>query len=301
VPTRPRFASVFLKSLTALVGAAMVLAGCGGPGSSSLPSATPSASRAEATATPDLSKPAGVIAIGHSGLTGEGTGEPGQAAKENSWATGTNPNVNSVYLRLAAVRPETKDHVANTAHGGARSGTLVGQATSALQQVPVPALAIIQSIDSDIRCDGTDAENVKPFGENIRAGLETITKASPNAQILIVGQLGRPSAVFISELVAREPSQKDALTGTGPCDFFNEDGKLVLANIQTLTTIIDSYEKEQARVCAQFPTCHTDGGVRARYIDKIENFSADFNHLNIAGQADEAALIWPVVKEILQL
>src|SRR6476620_3225579 len=172
---------------------------------------------------------------------------------------------------------------------------------SALERVPVPALAIIQSIDADIRCDGTDAENVKLFGENIQVVLATITKASPNTQILVVGQLGRPSAAFISELVEREPSQKDALTGTGPCDFFDDSGTLVLSNLQTLTSIVNSYEEEQTRVCAQFPNCHTDGGVRAKYVDKIPNFSPDFNHLNVAGQAAEAGLIWPVVEEILRL
>ena len=61
--------------------------------------------------------PVGVIAIGHSGMTGEGSDptRPGQDARENSWATGTAPEVNSVYERLLAVRPETAGHVANLA------------------------------------------------------------------------------------------------------------------------------------------------------------------------------------------
>ena len=58
--------------------------------------------------TPDLSAPVGVIAMGHSGLTGEGTGDQPQAKVENSWATGNAPAVNSVYLRLVAARPETE-------------------------------------------------------------------------------------------------------------------------------------------------------------------------------------------------
>jgi len=67
--------------------------------------------------------PGGVFAIGHSGLTGENSdpNNPGQEARENSWATGTNPEVNGIYIyrRLISVRPETDDHVANTAQGGA--------------------------------------------------------------------------------------------------------------------------------------------------------------------------------------
>ena len=74
--------------------------------------------------------PVGVIAIGHSGLTGENSDpdRPGQPALENSWATGTNPDVNSIYLRLVAARPETEGHVANTAEGGAPASRLADQA-----------------------------------------------------------------------------------------------------------------------------------------------------------------------------
>jgi lysophospholipase L1-like esterase len=54
-------------------------------------------------------------------------------------------------------------------------------------------------------------------------------------------------------------------------------------------------------VCAEYEQCVMDGGVRASYTDKLENFSSDWNHLNAKGQAAEAKLIWPVVKELLGL
>ena len=60
----------------------------------------------------------------------------------------------------------------------------------------------------------------------------------------------------------------------------------------------DAYEAEQARVCAAFPQCRTDGSVRAAYLDTLENFSPDWAHLNVKGQAAEAALIWPVVSAL---
>lgn len=103
--------------------------------------------------------PVGIIAIGHSGLTGENTDPnlPGQPALESSWATGTSSEVDSVYLRLVAARPETEGHVANAAMGGAPVTSLAEQAQTALTSVPAPALIIIQTIDSDIQCDGTDA------------------------------------------------------------------------------------------------------------------------------------------------
>jgi len=256
---------------------------------------------AEATASGDPSRPVGVIAIGHSGLTGEGTAGIPESAKANSWATGTNPEVDSVYVRLKAVLPETGGHVSNTAQGGASASMLPQQAETSLHSVPFPALAIISTIDNDIRCDGTDAEHVAEFGADVAEALELISTASPNTRILVVGQFGRPSISFVEELVAHAPTVKAALTGTGMCDFYDPDGNIVEANFETLTGIIEAYEAEQARVCAEVPNCQTDGGVRAAYVDTLENFLSDWAHLNVAGQAAQAELMWPVVEELLAL
>jgi hypothetical protein len=68
-----------------------------------------------------------------------------------------------------------------------------------------------------------------------------------------------------------------------------------------VSAAVDAYETEQARVCASEPNCATDGGVRKAWVDKLEYFASDWNHLNVQGQAKEAALIWPVVKDLLGL
>jgi hypothetical protein len=209
--------------------------------------------------------------------------------------------VNSVYRRLGQARPDNLGHVANTAQGGARSDTLAAQAKAALQTVPEPLLVIVSTVDNDIRCDGTDDDHVPEFGEAVAEALDVIATASPESTILVVGQPGRPSASFVETLVAHDPAVKAKLSGSGPCAFFDREGTLVEENFQTLTGIIDRYEAEQARVCAMVPRCHTDGGVRSAYVDTLENFSSDWAHLNIRGQAAEAELIWPVVASLLDL
>ena len=108
------------------------------------------------------------------------------------------------------------------------------------------------------------------------------------SQILMVGQLGRPSTIFVEELVAAVPEVKLALSGDGttPCGgFFNPDGELIEENFDFLAEIIEDYEAEQQRRCDAVAQCRTDGGVRAGYVDVLENFSADWNHLNVHGQA----------------
>ena len=236
-------------------------------------------------------------------MTGEGSdpNRPGQDALENSWATGTSPQVNSIYRRLVAVRPETDGHVANTAEGGASASTLFAQAQRALETVPTPALVVVQTIDNDIRCDGTDGTHVPEFGVALRDALEVVTTASPDARILVVGQLGRPSPSFVKKLVAEDPTVKAGLTGSGMCAFFGPDGALNKKGFATGTSIIEDYETEQARVCAMVPNCRTDDGARAAYVDRLENFSSDWNHLNVRGQAEIAEITWPAATALLEL
>ena len=242
--------------------------------------------------------PVGVIAIGHSGLTGESSDpdRPGEDARQNSWATGTNADVQSVYTRMIALRPETQGHASNRAEGGAVSGQLAGQAAAALAEVPTPALAIIQTIDNDIRCDGTDSQHIPELGGAVDKALKVITDESPQTRVLVVGQLGRPATAAAA--IAEDPGSKAGVTGTGICDFFDPDGSLVPSKMAALTAIIEGYESEQARVCATYPQCSTDDGAFAAFVDTPGGLV--FGHLTIAGHNQAATLIWPKVQPLLQ-
>ena len=248
------------------------------------------------------SGPVGIIAIGHSGLTGYGTdpNNPDHDAKANSWATGTNPEINSIYQWLTAVHPETAEHVSNMAQGGAQAIELANQARVALQQVPAPELIIIQTFDNDIRCDGTDPDNLKAFGHSVENALKVIVDASPNSRILMVSQPGRP-AEFAAAL-ENTPDAKAAFTGSGMCDLFDSDGKINQEHIANLTAILESYEAEQARVCATVPQCSTDNGAFTTYVDDITHLvPGDWAHLSVEGQARLSEIIWPVISDLLEL
>lgn len=110
--------SAVTAKVCALVAATVLLAACSASTPSSAPTRTADASVASPT-TADLAHPVGIVAIGHSGLTGEGTGARLEAVPAKSWATGDDAQVDSVYLRMVALLPETGGQVANTAFGGA--------------------------------------------------------------------------------------------------------------------------------------------------------------------------------------
>lgn len=280
--------------MMSVVGVALTLclAACGG----ATGSAPPPSAQNSMLASPD-GVPLGIIAIGHSGLTGESSdlSRPGEDARENSWATGTNPKVDSIYMRLVAQRPETKGHVANTAQGGADASQLAGQAQEALSQVPTPALVIIQTIDNDLQCDGHDAQEIHDFGVAVSEALKTITEASPKSRILIVGQPGRPLVKDIAAEAKRDPDFKMVMTGPGGCTFFSPDGKINEANIAALVHRIEGFEAEQARACAAISGCATDKGVSTKFREVPGE--RILGHLNVHGQARLAALFWPVVAE----
>jgi hypothetical protein len=247
--------------------------------------------------------PVGVIALGSWGLTGAGSDPdrpPEFAVPENSWATGTSPEIDSIYQRLVAVRPETEGHVSNQARaeGGARSNTLAYQAETALEEVPAPALVIIDIIGPDIRCDGTDEAFVPQFGEYLSETLDVITSTSPESRILMVDLQGRPA--LFAELLMDYPEIMADYSGTGMCDYFDPEGQLVPEALETEAGIIAAYEAEQARVCTSVPQCHTDGGLMAAWVGEAADFSSD-SSLSVEGNAHKAEMLWPVVAEILDL
>ena len=283
-----------------LVGA--LVAGCNSAASTSSPVTSPSMARS-ASSTSALGPVVGLIALGHSALTGENSdpSAPGQEVRKNSWATGTNPAVRSIYTRMLELRPKMSGQVANLAEAGAPASRLAEQARQALARVPLPALAIIQTIDDDLRCDGTDSRHVKEFGAQVESALRVITKASPMTRILMITQPGRPRSELkgMAPAINSIPKAKAVYEGPPPCGMYDNAGRLVPSDVTALTQIIEAYEAEQARVCAQFPTCSTDTGALASFRRVPSMVASDYNHLNTRGLARLAAAVWPYAKEAL--
>lgn len=147
----PREARAVQVSAIVLAGAAVLLTSCGGGGPTGA-APTPSSGQ---TTPPDM-RTIGLIALGHSALTGyKSLPASDRDTRENSWVTGTNPAVDSLYLRLIKLEPSVEGHVANDGIDGSTADALLSEAQSGLTLVPHPQLVIIQTIDNDIRCDGT--------------------------------------------------------------------------------------------------------------------------------------------------
>ena len=158
---------------------------------------------------------------------------------------------------------------------------------------------IIQIIDNDIRCDGTDAEHIAEFGEEVAAALTVITEASPASQILVLSKMGRPATYAAA--ISSVPQAVQLRSGSGLCVLFDEAGRLNAAEVANLTAIVEGYEAELFRVCDEFAQCANDSGAMASYVDEAVDLSTDWFHLAASGHARLAETMWPTIADLLRL
>ena len=270
-------------------------------GSGTMSTTSTGAAPAAASPAPDPVHPVGVVAIGHSGMTGfhSDPAAPDEDALPNSWATGTNPAVDSIYARLLRAVPETADHVANLARDGAKAELMPYQAQDALRVVPVPRLALVQIMDNDIRCDGTDSAHLAEFRASVREAVTTLVTASPRVTVVIVGGAGRPAAYAAA--IATLPTTPAELVGDGPCAMFSANTVVNAKEVARITTLMEGYEAELARACAGIQQCHTDAGAAGRIPDSLDGYGTDLGHQSVIGHARTAAAVWPEVAKALGL
>ena len=86
-----------------------LLASCSSPGDAGAGTAATTSSSSQATQASDQ-YPNAIAVLGHSGATGYDSQAAGVDARENSRATGDNPAVDSIYLRLLALNPAVRGH-----------------------------------------------------------------------------------------------------------------------------------------------------------------------------------------------
>lgn len=282
---------------------AAVAACAGSPPSPSPTTSTGGRSTASATPTGTGSPnhPIGIVAVGHSGVTGlmSDPKSPGTDTEANSWATGTNPAVHSIYQRLVEVRPETASHVANTASDGAGFGRLPDQATEGLTRVPYPALLIVQIVGRNLRCDGTDPQHYPELRDNVKKAIQTVLNASPKAAVVLIGDPGRPASY--AKAIAALPTTPKNFIDTRPCFLFSANRTINQAEVARVTSLLAAYEGQLAEACKGIPQCHTDGGAAARLELPVADYGEDLQHFSISGHAHIAAAEWPVVASALGL
>jgi hypothetical protein len=239
-----------------------------------------------------LGYPNSIVVLGHSGATGYNSdpARPRVDVPDNSWATGGNPAVNSVYSRILAANPSIRAHRFNVAKDGAKVSDLLKQAELVSRIRPDVELILVQIGGNDIACDGKDAQRYQAFRSTFIHALGMLSASAPNARIFVVSEFGRPHSYV--EAIKDVPDARAALTGSGPCDAFDSKGLVRAAAVAYLEEVLRGYEAQLAAGCARLVHCRYDGGALAQPVDELADLSSDWAHLSIEGTAKEAALAW---------
>ncbi|MCW2786493.1 MAG: lipolytic protein family [Marmoricola sp.] len=242
-------------------------------------------------ATPDSRYPSSIAAIGHSGLTGYNSdpSRPSTDVTANSWATGTNPAVDSIYQRVLAMNPAVEGHATDVAIDGSTVDSLLGQEAEAAKVRPAPDLVLVQSIDNDVKCDGTDPQNYGPYREKLTAVLDAVDRDLSGAQIFFVSQWASVKE-YDRVVMTIDP---DHIAGTGPCDPVDpRTGRVDPKHERYLQSLVDHYWTIISEVCAKYSRCRTDGGVMQTMRLGKGDLAGDLDHLSMTGQHKMAAMIW---------
>jgi lysophospholipase L1-like esterase len=276
------------KALVVAAACVVLLTACAAPAAS----VQPSPSQASASG--------GLIVIGHSGATGYNSdpANPGTDALANSWASGTNPDVKSIYGRLLALDPGIEGKVANAAVDGSHVYDLDGQLDAALKEQPSPRFVLIQTVDNDIACDGTDEQNYAEFEKTLTAVLQRVASASPQAKIVVVGTWA--TVTNYTDVVAGLPNGKASLlTGSGPCDPFDSAGRKHPERMRYQQDVFNHYETRLKAACKAVSACHEDGGALNKLVITADDLAPDYSHLSIAGLQKQAATEWELIRTLV--
>lgn len=261
---------------------------------SPLPSACSSADAGADAATSSTTAqanhwPRSMVVLGHSGVNGEGT--PGTPL-ENSWASGSNPDVDSIYLRMVEHEPALEGHVVNLAEGGATLPDVDRQADEALELDPAPDLVIVQVVDNDMACPVTQAE-VDTFQSDLSALLGRLVDGLPGARVFIPTFYAEPAS-YIQSLT---PEQRVLVGDEGPCAIVAPNGKPNRTELRRLEAIVDKYDAAIMAACASTTRCWHDGGAFERTRLHRGDIGADLSHLSIEGNAHAAAVAWRAMRK----
>jgi hypothetical protein len=245
--------------------------------------------------------PNSMVVLGTSTAVGWGSdpAHPFQPARENSWATGANPAVQSVYSRLLAVHPAIKGHNVNLSSGGnalenagRELDAFAYQVHQALRLKQKPELVLVQVIDRAVKCDGTTERNFSDYGAKLSDLLDTLAQGLPNGQILVISQWGS-FASYDKYLQGLDDGKRLKNAGKKPCQLVDDATKQVSpARVAYAKSIVTGEEAQLRAACAKVPNCHYDGGAASRIAVTAADVSEFQFTPTIQGQAKLAAAEW---------
>jgi len=234
------------------------------------------------------------VAQGH----GSDPGHPYRDTPANSWATGTNSAVQSIYTRILAANPAIRGHAFNLVADGATVSDLPPQIAKAERLTPKPGLVLVE-IDGDIECDGKDTSRIADFRMQLGTALGTLATGLPTARIFVVSTWGSfPSYVTYLKGLSLDARLKHA--GKSLCQLVAAPSGLVVpSHVAYAQKTVFAYDAALAAACAATPRCRYDGGAAQRLTTTAADITLDQENLSIQGESKLAATEWAAMAGFL--
>ena len=151
--------------------------------------------------------PNSIAVLGHSGATGESS-DPNKPlhyeARENSWATGTNPAVKSLYLRLLSREPEDRRTQLQPGAGwrGRPRPLQAGDGCGA-EAKPPPRPVRDPDLGQRHPLQRHGRNELPEIPKHVTSALKALAKGAPDAHIFVVSQFGSPGTAIATATLAQ--------------------------------------------------------------------------------------------------
>lgn len=242
------------------------------------------------------SLPSSMASTGDSLTRAAGTGFlPWTDNPAGSWSTGTDPSVNSHYLRLLALNPKIRGRNYNDARSGAKMGELASQMDKAVTQKV--GYVTVEMGGNDVCASSESAmTSVATYRSQFEAGLTRVTTGLPNVRVFVASV---PNIYHLWELYHDDLAAQVAWFTFGVCQTMlanpTSTAATDVARRERVLQRIRDYNTALAEVCAAFRQCRFDGyaAFNANFT-KADVIHLDYFHPSLSGQAKFAAGTWAV-------
>jgi len=221
------------------------------------------------------SVPGSIAALGASANTGFATAGAFDEAPANSWVTGTNRAVRSIYLRLRELDPA----IAGRAYNYAQPGTGISELADQAAHLPqATELVTIQTGVNDA-CETRTTPAV--FRAEFEHTLRVVEARAPKARVVVTSLF---DLLTMWDAVKALPA---ASSTRFLCASATDHDRPKLARA------IRNLNQQLASVCARHPNCRYDGGAVYRLRWRRQDISTvDYFHPSLSGQRKIAAAMW---------
>ncbi len=213
---------------------------------------------------------------------------------ENSWSTGTNAAVDSIYQRILATNLGISGHEFNDAVSGTKMTNLNSQAANAVSH-HVELVTILMGSNDACTSSISTMTATATYESQFKTAINTLTSLLPSGAQIAVGSL--PNAYRLWELFHTNSAATTTWKAGLICQSLLENPtSTALADVERrakFKTREEEYDKALATVCSHTTNCKWDNDAGFNSLFTTSDITTrDYFHPSIAGQALIASVGW---------